>query len=69
MGLNVMRLLIYSLHSLCSEPGLTLRGQQGKMKTATLKQEENTVTKQDWCEGPGLAVLSSLEGQHMATSL
>jgi hypothetical protein len=51
MGLNVTRLLIYSLHSLYSAPGLTLRGQQGKMKTTILKQEENTVTKQDWCEG------------------
>lgn len=68
MGLNVTRLLIYSLHSLYSASGLTLRGQRGKMKTAILKQE-NTVTKQDWREGPGWAVLRSLEGQHMATTL
>ena len=68
MGLNVTRLLIYSLHSLYSVPGLTPRGQQGKMETAILKQE-NTVTKQDWCGGPGLAALRSLEGQHMATGL
>lgn len=69
MGLNVTRLLIYSLRSLDSAPDLTLRGQQGKMKIAILKREENTVTEQDWCEEPGLAVLSSLEGQHVATTL
>lgn len=68
MGLNVTKAPDVFLYSLCSASDLTLRGQQGELKAATLERE-NTATEQGRCEGFRLGSAQPLEGQHAVATL